>query len=413
MPDHLLLPHQNRVPDDFSLHRENIVLSHYQLYAVEKYILQRTPFRQLLVVYTGDPAHTVTFDSFTPTNQAAWATTVATLRADGAKPKATTHGVILVTSLAHFRSDYNIIKIPTGNFLSVRDQLYSNVDLLRMGCFGRTALTLEDPSDVTKDRFLSTFHLPENTITPAPNPASVEHLPATSPTRPGVSRRNTGVSNNSTTSLAQRSSRDTREKVMIGKTKDPAAFVPTVLELIKVIQAGLTVFGLFPDDDDSVQAGIQLDGLLCDNTVKGINKWISRIGGPCFGLEVNAFAPTWCSVASHYARYIANRKNCRPKFRCGIDQCGSGCPKSASIHGLFVCECFWRSVDASLFDRVNSSIFPETPFFIHMRLLARSIRTFRVLRLRLLLQPSLSFLDLHIIITPSYLPLIPYSPRPP
>lgn len=290
MPDHLLLPHQNRVPDDFSLQRERIVISHYQLYAVEKYILQRTPFRQLLVVYTGDPAHFVTFDAFTPNNQAAWATTIATLRADGAKPKVTAHGVILVTSLAHFRSDYNIIKISTGNFLSVRDQLYSNVDLLRMGCFGRTALTLEDPSDVTKERFISTYHLPENTITPVPNPASVEHLPQTSPTRPANSRRNTVTSNNSTTSLAPKSSRDTREKVVIGKTKDPVAFVPTVLELIKLIQAGLAIFGLFPEDSASIQQGIFLDGLLCDNTVKGIKKWITRVGGPCLGLEVSPFA---------------------------------------------------------------------------------------------------------------------------
>lgn len=285
MPDHLLLPHQNRAPDDFSLHRESIVISHYQLYAVEKYILQRTPFRHLLVVYTGDPAHSVTFDAFTPNNQAVWATTIATLRADGAKQKVTTHGTILVTSLAHFRSDYNIIKIPTGNFLSVRDQLYSNVDLLRMGCFGRTALTLEDPSDVTKERFISSFYLPENTVTPAPNPVSVEHLPQTSPTRPSRPRRNTVTSNTSTTSLVK-SSRDTREKVVIGKTKDAASFVPTVLELIKLIQAGLAVFGLFPEDSTSVQRGIFLDGLLCDNTVKGIKKWITRVGGPCLGLEV-------------------------------------------------------------------------------------------------------------------------------
>lgn len=287
MPDQLLLPHQNRVPDDFSLQRERIVISHYQLYAVEKYILQRTPFRHLLVVYTGDPSHTVTFDAFTTNNQAAWATTIATLRADGAKPKATAHGIILVTSLAHFRSDYNIIKIPTGNFLSVRDQLYSNVDLLRMGCFGRTALTLEDPSDVTKERFISTFYLPENTITPVPNPASVEHLPQTSPIRPPTARRNTVTSNTSTTSLAPKSSRDTRETVVIGKTKDSGAFVPTVLELVKLIQAALTVFGLFPEDNTSVQPGTYLDGLLCDNTVKGIKKWITRIGGPCLGLEVS------------------------------------------------------------------------------------------------------------------------------
>jgi hypothetical protein len=57
----------------------------------------------------------------------------------------TPHGVLLATSLAHFRSDYAIVHIPDGNFLVVREQLYTNINLLRMGCSGRTALTLEEP----------------------------------------------------------------------------------------------------------------------------------------------------------------------------------------------------------------------------------------------------------------------------
>ena len=51
----------------------------------------------------------------------------------------------MVTSLAHFRSDYTIVHIPRGNLLAVKDQLYVNINLLRMGCSGRSALTLEEP----------------------------------------------------------------------------------------------------------------------------------------------------------------------------------------------------------------------------------------------------------------------------
>ncbi len=54
----------------------------------------------------------------------------------------------MVTSLASFRSDYTIVHIPSGNFLDVRQQLYSNINLLRMGCGGRAALTLEEPRSV-------------------------------------------------------------------------------------------------------------------------------------------------------------------------------------------------------------------------------------------------------------------------
>ena len=57
----------------------------------------------------------------------------------------TEHGVLLVTTLNNFRSDYNLIPIPDGNFLDTREQLHVNINLLRMGCSGRSALTLEEP----------------------------------------------------------------------------------------------------------------------------------------------------------------------------------------------------------------------------------------------------------------------------
>ena len=50
----------------------------------------------------------------------------------------------MVTSLANFRSDFTIVHIPGGNYLDVREQLYTNINVLRMGCSGRSALTLEE-----------------------------------------------------------------------------------------------------------------------------------------------------------------------------------------------------------------------------------------------------------------------------
>jgi hypothetical protein len=67
------------------------------------------------------------------------------LRRDGAKPRQTVFGVIMVTSLANFRSDLNIVRIPHGNYLDARDTLYVNINLLRLGSSGRTALTMESP----------------------------------------------------------------------------------------------------------------------------------------------------------------------------------------------------------------------------------------------------------------------------
>jgi hypothetical protein len=51
----------------------------------------------------------------------------------------------MVTSLANFRSDLTIVQIPGGSFLEVVDQLYTNINLLRMGCSGRSAVTLQEP----------------------------------------------------------------------------------------------------------------------------------------------------------------------------------------------------------------------------------------------------------------------------
>lgn len=51
----------------------------------------------------------------------------------------------MVTSLANFRSDYTIVHVPSGNYMDIREQMFTNINLLRMGCSGRSALTLEEP----------------------------------------------------------------------------------------------------------------------------------------------------------------------------------------------------------------------------------------------------------------------------
>jgi hypothetical protein len=54
-------------------------------------------------------------------------------------------GTIMITSLANFRSDLNIVKIPNGKYLDYRERLFVNINLLRVGCSGRTALNLDEP----------------------------------------------------------------------------------------------------------------------------------------------------------------------------------------------------------------------------------------------------------------------------
>lgn len=49
----------------------------------------------------------------------------------------------MVTSLANFRSDLNIVHIPNGDVLAVKDDLYVNINLQRLGAGGRSGLNLD------------------------------------------------------------------------------------------------------------------------------------------------------------------------------------------------------------------------------------------------------------------------------
>ena len=60
----------------------------------------------------------------------------------------------------------------------------------------------------------------------------------------------------------------------------PGALVTTVLEFIKVIQAALSLFNMFPI------ALEEQNGLLCDVTVEGLQKWVLDIGEPYLHIEV-------------------------------------------------------------------------------------------------------------------------------
>lgn len=51
----------------------------------------------------------------------------------------------MITFLPNFRPDLAIVQVPDGNFRAVQDRLYANINLLRLGCAGRSALTLDEP----------------------------------------------------------------------------------------------------------------------------------------------------------------------------------------------------------------------------------------------------------------------------
>ncbi|KAH8118294.1 hypothetical protein DFH11DRAFT_1723223 [Phellopilus nigrolimitatus] len=215
----------------YEVAEEDVQLSGYQIYAVEKWIVERTRTTTLLAVYTGDLNDKITVTALAPASTLSsteahqeWEKVIHDLRKDGARPRETSKGVIMVTSLANFRSDYTVVLIPDGDFIKHREQLYVNINLLRMGCSGRSALTLQETSDTTKDRFISMYQFGD-------------------------------------------------------AIRPQERFRQTVLELVKLIQCGLSLFDMFPNNLE------EQNGLLCDVTVDGIQKWVTEVGEPYMKVE--------------------------------------------------------------------------------------------------------------------------------
>ncbi|KAH9943422.1 uncharacterized protein BXZ73DRAFT_40322 [Epithele typhae] len=241
--------------EKFEIVEEYVELGGCQIYAVEKWVVARKRPVLVVTVYTGDPRHKITVTALSPSSslppseaQIVWDEAVRNLRRDGARPKETEKGILMVTSLANFRSDYTIVHIPSGNFLDVRDQLYANIDILRMGLGGRSALTLEEPSDATKDRFIALYHV---------------------------------------TDKAPARSRD--------------LFNSTILELVKVIQASLAIFGMFEFSAE------ERNGLLCDVTCDGIQRWVAEIGEPYLDIELSEKVADPTVIAALFSLILSTR----------------------------------------------------------------------------------------------------------
>ncbi|THH06359.1 hypothetical protein EW146_g9636, partial [Bondarzewia mesenterica] len=252
----------------FEIAQEQIEIEGYQIYAVEKWVTERSRPVITLTVYTGDPKHRITVTALTPSANSAqdaqleWDKVIRDLRQAGARPKETEQGTLMVTSLANFRSDFTIVHIPSGFFLEARERLYTNINLLRMGCSGRSALTLEEPSDTTKDRFIAMYHVQD-------------------------------------------------------KARSTEVFGTTTLELVKLLQTGLAIFGMFDLSPE------ERNGLLCDVTVDGIQRWIVEIGERLVGVEPaeRVADPT---IVSALLSLVASTRN--KLYALGFDR-AQGLPK--------------------------------------------------------------------------------------
>lgn len=95
------------------------------------------------------------------------------MRADGSRPKQTNLGYVLVVSLLGFRSDLSIVLLPDGDYSAAKEALFTNINLRRLGCGGRSGLTLSEASPSQQERFLQQYRLPSASASGANFPLAV------------------------------------------------------------------------------------------------------------------------------------------------------------------------------------------------------------------------------------------------
>lgn len=199
------------------------VLPGYELYLVEQWACSRRSPTLVIVTYTGDPKHSVnvgvlSIPAVESDRSPALRHYFNAIQQYHARPRETPLGELMVTNLSSFPSALTVISVPDGDLRKHREIFIVNENLKRLGCSGRSGLTLSEPSPATQAKFLQLY-----------------------------------------------------------KTCDRIPLYQAVVELVKVCQAALFLFGKLEQEF--------IDGLLCDMTETAISNWWIEIGSEYFNME--------------------------------------------------------------------------------------------------------------------------------
>ncbi|KAK3488636.1 hypothetical protein B0T13DRAFT_406293 [Neurospora crassa] len=201
----------------------NCVLYGYELYLVEQWACSRLSPALAIVTYTGDPKHSIVVGVLEVTKEdKGWSQRLEAyfkaIQQHHARPKETELGELMVTNLSSFPSALTVIPVPDGDLRHNLRVFIVNENLKRLGCSGRSGLTLSDPTPATQAKFTQLY-----------------------------------------------------------KISEKISFQDAVVELVKLCQVALFIFGLLDQ--------VYIDGLLCDVTEAAINNWWTDIGSEYFNVE--------------------------------------------------------------------------------------------------------------------------------
>ena len=193
------------------------------MYVVEQWACSRVHPTFVIATYTGDPKQTILVGVLgVPTDEEAWSPRLRVytkaVSQFHAREKETPLGTMMITNLSGFPSSLNVILVSNGDIKSHREDFAVNENLKRLGCSGRAGLTLSPPTAATQATFMSLY-----------------------------------------------------------KTSDRIPFYNAVIELVKLCQTALTMFGTLAQEYG--------DGLLCDVTEMAINDWWTEFGTEHYNVE--------------------------------------------------------------------------------------------------------------------------------
>jgi hypothetical protein len=133
-------------------------LKGYELYLVEQWACSRQSPTLVIVTYTGDARHGVVVGVLSvPADEKAWSPRLRiyfkAIHQYHARPRDTVLGELMVTNLSSFPSALTVISVPGGNIKNERRTFIVNENLKRLGCSGRSGITLSEPTSAAKAKF--------------------------------------------------------------------------------------------------------------------------------------------------------------------------------------------------------------------------------------------------------------------
>lgn len=138
----------------------------YELYLVEQWPCSRQSPTLVISTYTGDQKHSIVVGVLAiPADEATWSPRLRVffkaIQQHHARPKDTPLGELMVTNLSSFPSAFTAIPVPEGDIRKHQKQFMVNENLKRMGCAGRSGLTLTDPTPATQAKFYELYKVSE------------------------------------------------------------------------------------------------------------------------------------------------------------------------------------------------------------------------------------------------------------